>query len=53
VDAPDFDVPLTTSAGFPYLQARETFVAPADPDIFHIPERAAAMLDQVNDHEAP
>jgi hypothetical protein len=53
VDAPHFNVPETNPTGLSNLQARETFVAPADSDIFDIPKGAAAMLDEVNDHEAP
>ena len=52
MNAPDFNVPLTNSTSLPDLQAREPFIAPSNSDIFDIPKRAAAMLDQVNDHEA-
>jgi hypothetical protein len=52
MNAPDFNVTLTNSTSLPDLQAREAFIASATSDIVAIPERAAAMLDQVNDHEA-
>jgi hypothetical protein len=52
MNAPDFNVPLTNSTSLPDLQAREAFIASANSDILDIPKRAAAMLDQVNDHEA-
>ena len=52
MNAPDFNVTLTNSTSLPDLQAREAFIASANSDIVDIPERAAAMLDQVNDHEA-
>jgi hypothetical protein len=51
VDAPDFNMPLASSTGLPHLQAREASVAPTDPDVFHVPECAAAVLDQIYDHE--
>jgi hypothetical protein len=52
MNAPDFNVTLTNSTSLPDLQAREAFIASANADILDIAKSAAAMLDQVNDHEA-
>ena len=52
MNATDFNVTLTNSTSLPDLQAREAFIASANSDILDVPKRAAAMLDQVNHHEA-
>jgi hypothetical protein len=46
----DLDMPLSDTAGFFDLQAGEPFKAPTNSDVFNVPQGAAAVLDEFNDH---
>ena len=51
-NAPDLDVPQANTPVLSDLKACEAFKATTDLHVFDVAERAAAVLDQVNDHVA-